>query len=293
MPNAVWRPEPERPTGDAGRNVIEVHELKLTPEQFDAVSRLMYDTAGIHLPPGKEMLVQGRLGKRVRALNLSGFDEYFARLEADVTGEELSHLVDALTTNKTSFFRESDHFDHLRDEVLPRLRHRRAPFRLWSAGCSSGEEPYTLAMVLREAWTGPELLDTRILATDLSTRMLARAKQAAYTKAELSGVPDEFVRRYFEHRPDDPRPYRVVQEVRSMVRIARLNLFDSWPMRGPFQVIFCRNVMIYFDRAKQERLIQRFWEILEPGGVLYVGHSESLSALKHEFRYIRPAVYMK
>lgn len=263
-------------------------------EQFEAIRRMIHEIAGIAIADGSENMVQTRLVGRVRTLGLSGFDAYLERLERDTTGRELSELVDALTTNKTSFFREAQHFAFLRDVVLPELASRGGPMRFWSAGCSSGEEAYSLAMVVREAVPSCDTLGVRILATDISARMLHRAREALYPESALAEVPAPYRARYFQRVPGHtPAKYRVAHDVRRMVRLARLNLLDRWPMRGPFDVIFCRNVMIYFDHPTQEQLVRRFHALLAPGGYLCIGHSESLSSISHTFRYVQPATYRK
>ncbi|MFW6331107.1 MAG: CheR family methyltransferase [Gemmatimonadota bacterium] len=266
---------------------LQYPSLELSPDEFGRISATMQAVAGIRLPPGKETLVKSRLSKRLRALGLPDFDAYLRRVEED-GGGELRHMVDALTTNKTSFFREPAHFDHLTGEALPALGGA-APLRIWSAGCSTGEEPYTLAMVLREH--DPKRDDARILGTDISTRALALARQGEYAEPVLAGVPAPLRDRYFEVA--GPGRFRAGGGLRSLVSFGRLNLMSEWPMRGPFDVIFCRNVMIYFDRDVRERLVARFHGLLREGGYLYVGHSESLTGLDHMFRYVRPAVYRR
>jgi chemotaxis protein methyltransferase CheR len=266
----------------------------LTAREFQAISELMYRVSGVNLTPGKEGLVESRLAVRLRALQLDTFSDYLARVEQDRTREELTTLVDLLTTNKTSFFRESAHFEYLKRHVLPGLRARGTPARLWSAGCSSGEEPYSLAMLLTEEWAARAYGSARILATDLSTRVLAKAKAAEYEEATVADLDRLRLSRHFEVVQDTPvRRYRVRSTVRGMVAVARLNLMGPWSMKGPFDVIMCRNVMIYFDAATQERLVNRFWDLLAPGGSLLVGHSESLTALSHHFSYVQPATYTK
>jgi chemotaxis protein methyltransferase CheR len=261
--------------------------LELSSDAFQRISTTMEEVAGIRIPAGKEMLVRSRLAKRLRALGLPDFRSYLELMDADPTGAELTRMVDALTTNKTAFFRESAHFEHLATEVLPALDG--AGLRIWSAGCSTGEEPYTLAMLLAEEGVGPR--SARILATDISDRALAHARNAEYPASTLEGVPAALRKRYFEQTSEGQ--FRVEQGIRSQVAFARLNLMADWPMRGPFDVIFCRNVMIYFDREIRERLVRRFHDLLRAGGYLYVGHSESLTGLDHPFRYVRPAVYRR
>ncbi|RMF93557.1 MAG: protein-glutamate O-methyltransferase CheR [Nitrospinota bacterium] len=267
---------------------------ELTKRQFQQISEQVYRLCGIYLPAGKEGLVKSRLMKRLRALRLQSFDQYLHYIEQDRSGQELVAMVEVLTTNKTSFFREAQHFDYLRRYVFPTMRHPSQRVRFWSAGCSSGEEPFSLAIVLCEAFPDIAQRDIRILATDIATRMLQKAREAIYEQDVLREVPAILLQKYFTCiRYQPPRAYRLNDTVRALVRFARLNLMDPWPMKGPFDVIFCRNVMIYFDRPTQQRLVQRFWELLKPGGYLLVGHSESLSAIVHPFRYVQPAVYVK
>jgi chemotaxis protein methyltransferase CheR len=267
---------------------------RLKAREFKAISDLMYRMSGVNLTPGKEGLVESRLASRLRALQLTTFGEYLEHVEADGSRQELTMLVDLLTTNKTNFFREPEHFEFLRVHVLPRLRARGGEARFWSAGCSSGEEPYTLAMLLAEEWAGPMAPRARILATDLSTRIVARAEAAEYDEALLTGLGTLRIARHLEPVGGSAaRRFRVRAPLRDMVKVGRLNLMESWPMKGPFDVILCRNVMIYFDAATQERLVNRFHELLAPGGALLVGHSESLTSLSHNFRYVQPATYVK
>jgi len=263
----------------------------LSPTEFRRVAELTRSVAGINLQPGKEGLVRARLGRRLRALGLDGFPAYLARLDADADGSELKAMVDALTTNKTSFFREAPHFEYLAASVLPALvAAGRAPV-LWSAGCSSGEEPYSLAMVLRDELPAPLLAAARILATDISARVLERAMAARYAPDAVADVPDVMRHRHLTRLADGE--WAVAPETRRLVHLARLNLMGHWPMRGPFDAIFCRNVMIYFDKPTQMRLVARFAELLAPGGYLFVGHSESLTGLAHGFAYVQPAVYRR
>ena len=265
----------------------------LSAAEFKAVSELMYGISGVNLTPGKEGLVESRLASRLRALSLDSFTEYLAFVKSDPKRVELTTLVDLLTTNKTNFFREVAHFDYLKECVLPDLAQRRGA-RFWCAGCSSGEEPYTLAMVLAEAWNASQLSGVKILATDLSTRVLARAAAAEYDEAAIGDMAPERVRRHFNRsETQGGARYQVKQPLRQLVHTARLNLMGDWPMKGPFDVIMCRNVMIYFDAPTQERLVNRFHELLTPGGSLLVGHSESLTALSHSFTAVQPATYRK
>jgi len=264
----------------------------LTQRQFKKIGELIYNLCGIDLKNGKEALVRARLAKRVRALRMGSIKEYIEYIESDNGPEELSLMVDAMTTNKTSFFREVAHFDYLGNEILPGLRAQK--MRFWSAACSSGEEPFSLAIFLREKIPDIDSKDVLILATDISSKMLETARKAIYREEVLRDIPRPLLTKYFiKLREGQPYMRQVKDNVRAMVRLAWLNLMDPWPMKGPFNVIFCRNVMIYFDSPTQQRLVNRFWGLLEPGGYLFVGHSEGLSSISHKFKYVRPATYRK
>ena len=265
---------------------------ELTEADFQRVAALTRQVAGINLQRGKEGLVRARLTRRLRALGLASFDDYLALVAREPSRVELKEMVDALTTNKTSFFREPQHFDYLRQKLLPALVAEQSAPRIWSAGCSSGEEPVTLAIVLQECLPEALLRRSRILATDISARVLERAKDARYPADQLAELPREIVRRHFLPAPGGAT-WQVAEPLRRMIHFARLNLMGEWPMQGPFDAVFCRNVMIYFDKPTQGRLVSRFWELLAPGGHLFVGHSESLTGLDHRFRYVQPAVYVK
>jgi chemotaxis protein methyltransferase CheR len=270
------------------------NEIPLTVAEFERICKIMFEQSAIVLREGKEGLVRSRLAKHVRRLGLESYTEYLEAVNADASGRERSDMIDSLTTNKTSFYREGAHFEYLQDEVLPKLLAARERVRIWSAGCSSGEEPYTLAMLLHELVRDPVQRDVRILATDLSSKVLGMAREATYPEAAIAELPWSGAERYFTRvNAGGQRALRVRDDVRSLIRFARLNLMEQWPMDGGFQVIMCRNVMIYFDKQVQARLVDRFWELLAPGGHLFVGHSESLTSLKHRFTYVQPAVYVK
>ncbi len=260
--------------------------------QFARISNVLHAHAGIRMREGKEGLVRARLAKRLRALNLPDFEAYLDFVEQEPSRREFAEMIDALTTNKTSFLREASHFDYLRDTVFPALT---GPVRIWSAGCSSGEEPYTLAMLAHETFRDIGSRDVRILATDLSHRVLATAKAALYPAESMADVPSTWMQKYWT-RTRDAQGREVCEagkSLRRLVHFAKLNLMDRWPMQGPFDAILCRNVMIYFDKATQQQLVERYWALLRPGGHLFVGHSESLTGLTHRFRYVQPAVYVK
>jgi len=265
----------------------------LTSSEFQQFRRLAREKFGLDLRDGKETLVSARLGRRMRELKVRSFQEYYRHVVEDQTGEALVALIDALTTNHTAFFREPAHFEFLRQSILPALR-RRDRIPIWSAACSSGEEPYSLAFCLLEELGEPALARIRILATDISTRVLAIAEQGAYPAERFEGIPAGTLRPYLlrgERRFRDW--YRVKPEIRAVVEFRRLNLMDRFAHLGPFPVVFCRNVMIYFDRPTQQDLVNRLAATLEPGGYLFVGHAESLTGVDHPLEYVRPAVYRK
>ena len=266
-------------------------ESELTQAQFSRITGLLYEHAGIRMREGKEGLVRSRLAKRLRKLGLPDFDAYLSHVESEPSRAEFAEMIDALTTNKTSFLREVSHFDFLRDEVFPTLT---GPVRIWSAGCSSGEEPYTLSMLLQESFDKAPSRDIRILATDISHRVLATAKAGAYPAEVMADVPSAWLQKYWTRRPIAGRDmYEASPALKKLISFAKLNLMEKWPMQGPFDAILCRNVMIYFDKGTQQRLVERYHALLKPGGHLFVGHSESLTGLTHRFRYVKPAVYVK
>ncbi|PTX90892.1 protein-glutamate O-methyltransferase CheR [Opitutus sp. ER46] len=265
--------------------------------EFEFIRQLVYARSRINLSQDKRQLVSARLGKRLRATKIPTVTAYCELLQSGAAGEELEHLIDAISTNHTFFFREAAHFDFLRDTVVPEMlgrarEERWSQFRIWSAACSSGEEPYTLAITLAECM--PDF-PWQIEATDISHRVLAKAEAAIYTGETVSRMPSQVIRTYFQ-RGFGPQEgyYRVKSSLRDRVSFHHLNLLEGEPpFREPFQVIFCRNVMIYFDRDTQNELVSRLSKRLVPGGYLFVGHSESLTQMRHTLQPIKPAVYRK
>ncbi len=266
----------------------------LTQSQFVRISRIVYEHCGINLTEGKEGLVRGRLVKRLRKLNIPGFEQYIRFLEEAGGEKEMLAMVDALTTNKTSFFREPRHFEFFKTRIVPSLQSEGNRIRIWSAGCSSGEEPYSVAILLRECIPDIDRRDCKILATDICSRILEAAQRGIYGQESMADIPAQYRERYFvASGTRNERTYRVNDSLHDMVRFARLNLMHEWPMRGPFDLVLCRNVMIYFDKPTQAALVKRFWNLLKKGGYLFVGHSESLTSSTQEFRYVQPATYIK
>jgi len=279
--------------------ILTVQDVPLTNAEFRRISELVREHCGINLHEGKKNLVRSRLAKHVRRGNFSSFNEYIDHVLQDETGVEFSILVDALTTNLTSFFREPQHFQFLQQRFLPVLLSRRRQegrlqLRGWSAGCSSGEEPYTIAITILESLQNSEQWDVKILATDIATTALETAKAGIYEAEKVAAVPPMLRQKYLLWRREAGRKlYQVSPKLKQLVIFAYLNLTDDWPIHRQLDFIFCRNVMIYFDKRTQARLVSRFWNLLNPGGVLFTGHSESLTGIDHSFEYIQPTIYMK
>ncbi|MCW5978969.1 MAG: protein-glutamate O-methyltransferase CheR [Bryobacteraceae bacterium] len=265
----------------------------LSAREFEAIRRLARQRFGLDLKPGKEELVSARLGKKLREGNFRSYREYVDFVVADRTGEALMGLIDALTTNFTSFFREEAHFEFLRRTALPELR-RKGPIGIWCAACSTGEEPYSIAFTIRDEWEGAIGPEFHILATDISTRALQAARAAVYPAQCFERQSAAWLRKYLLRGEGKWRGhYRVKPALRRTIEFRRLNLIEPFSHARPFHLIFCRNVMIYFDKATQAAVVNRLAEWLEPGGYLLVGHAESLTGISHSLRYVQPAVYAK
>lgn len=272
---------------------------ELTERDYDAFRELIYQKCGINLGPQKQQLVRARLGKRLRAGNFRSFRDYYEFVRADASGAELTALIDAISTNTTHLFRERQHFDFVAAIVRRWAENRdwRAQnneLRCWSAGCSTGDEPYSLAMTLDDALSSTQL-PFRILATDISTRVLEQAARGEYEIQRLGTVPESFRRRYFAPAPGGNKQVLAIRpELRARLSFRHFNLMTpAFPFRLGFHLIFCRNVMIYFDRPTQEALVRRFAAHLRPGGHLLIGHSESLNAIRHDLKYVQPTIYQK
>jgi chemotaxis protein methyltransferase CheR len=276
--------------------MIAQRDRQAAADPFERIRDLMYQVSGVSMNESKRELVRSRVSRRIRILGLESIEAYAELVSKDGGKAELAIMVDLLTTNKTSFFRESSHFDFLNDHVFPGFAEGRRSLRIWSAGCSSGEEPYTLAMVILERWPDADRRDIRILATDLSPTVLEEAKRGVYTEDALAGVSAPLRGKYLRRTRSasgEERAFEFTPSVRKLVSFAQLNLMTNWPMKGPFDVILCRNVMIYFDRPTRTELIRRFSGLLSDGGHLLVGHSESLNGLGHDLAYVQPAVYRR
>jgi chemotaxis protein methyltransferase CheR len=261
----------------AGSTGTAVRTAVLSQGEFAEISRIVRDACGINLTESKMDLVHSRLQKRLRLFGLNSFAEYIDFVKSGRDGGEFDQMISALTTNVTRFHRESHHFDHFDQTCLPRLMRASAagePVRIWSAGCSNGSEPYNIAGVILDKFPDAARRNFKILGTDIDIRSLAVARSGRYTREYVEGLPETSMRKWFEA---DGSGYQVKPELRQLVTFNTLNLIEDWPMRQKFDAIFCRNVMIYFARELQEKLLQRFVSCLKPEGFLYIGHSERVS----------------
>lgn len=276
-------------------------DIEIDDKEFSLFQRLIYDESGINLTPAKKELLKSRLMKRLRERSLTSFKEYYKYVtEADTTGEELVSMLDCISTNLTEFFREAAHFDFLSEKVLPALledkrKKREKRIRIWCAGCSTGEEPYSISMILAECIKELCGWDIKLLATDLSTRVLKKAMQGIYAKDRLKNIPLQMLNTYFEKGAHNFKDhYQIKDFLRNLIAFRRLNLTDeTFPFKGQFDFIFCRNVMIYFNKQTQTELVSKFYKHLAPNGYLFIGHSESLAGAETRFRYVRPTIYQK
>lgn len=273
--------------------------MDLKPAEFQRFSEMVRRHSGIHLGSVKTELLRARLAKRLRALSLDSFKDYYDLVASDESGEELARMLDVVTTNKTEFFREDKHFILLTQKYLPELLKGAAQrpdktLRIWSAACSSGEEAYTLAMCALEASAGQDV-KIKVLATDLSSRMIHRGATGVYGRDKVQGVPAMLLQKYFEAEgKGEERTYRAGKDLRDLVQFHRFNLNgQDFPFKNPFDVIFCRNVMIYFDQPVQEALVARMDGVLRKGGYFFTGLAESLLAIKHPLKSVAASVYIR
>ena len=279
-------------------------DYMLSEAEFQLVRRVVYEHCGIALSDEKIAMVRARIAKQMRVGGFTSVKSYLDQVVKDRNGRAFAGFIDAISTNLTSFFRENQHFEYLSNTLLPALlaEKRRAgngQLLAWSAACSSGEEPYTLAMTLLDAASridaGLARWDLRLLATDISTAMLTTARAGVYSASRLATVPERHRTRFFKPAgaARNEQMFEVSPELRKVVRFRHLNLMDAWPFKGPFDFVFCRNVMIYFDKGTQQELVDRMWNCLRPGGFLFTGHSESLTGIAHRFLHRQASVYEK
>jgi len=267
--------------------------IYLKDDEFTAIASFIKTNYGVNLTH-KRPLIEGRLGNYVASLGFDNYMDYFEYAKSDVTGSEMTTLINKLTTNHTYFFRENEHFEFYRDHVLPWVEKvvRTTDLRVWSAGCSSGQEPYTLAMITMEyLGANADNWDHTILASDISDKALTAAKNGIYTREELGEVPHSWIKKYF--RASGDQKFAVSERLRKSVVFRNFNLLSPFNFKKPFHCIFCRNVMIYFDMPTKNSVISKFYDALLPGGYFMIGHSESLSSCDHKFKYIKPSIYQK
>jgi len=271
-------------------------EYEFTAKQFKAFQDLIMEHTSIVISDEKVELIYGRLTRRLRKLNLNNFDDYY-QLIANGDNEELEQFINVVTTNLTSFFRESHHFDYLNSTVIPRLLDQNADskkIRVWSAGCSTGEEPYSIAMTLMESIPDIHKWDVKILATDIDSEVLTKAKAGIYSSDRIEGLSDKTVKQWFKRGKGKQEGFvRVAPELQSLISFKQLNLLKEWLIKGPFDVLFCRNVVIYFDKPTQKILFEKFANILADHGQMFIGHSETLFKISGDFELLGQTIYKK
>lgn len=274
-------------------NPARDREFTFTKAHFDKVRGELYDYAGIVLADSKLDMAYNRLVRRLRDLRISSFDEYFQHLEREPL--EFTQFVNALTTNLTAFYRERHHFDFVENEIIRDLKARNIhKLRAWSAGCSLGEEPYSLAMTIRDAGVDPTSWDVKILATDIDSKVLASAQSGVYAMDRLKALETQLIHRWFlKGKGRNEGMVKVRPELQEMIKFGHLNLMSDWPIDGPLDFIFCRNVMIYFDQPTQLKLLNKMADLLKPDGYLFVGHSEALARHASRFELVGKTIYRK
>ena len=272
-------------------------EFKFTQRDFKFLKQIANERTGIVVTDEKYDMFYSRLSRRGRALGLNSFAEYCEVVRNDQSGEEVLELVNSITTNLTAFFRENHHFDYLSKTVLPELKQKNLntrKIRIWSAGCSTGEEPYSLAITLKEAEHLLTGWDSQILATDIDSNVLAKASSGVYPVERVSGIPKARLRKwFFRGKGENAGKVRLKPELKQLIQFGQLNLMDDWKMSEPQDVIFCRNVIIYFDKETKQRLVDRYADNLKVGGYLFIGHSESLYKVTDRFELIGNTIYRK
>jgi chemotaxis protein methyltransferase CheR len=265
-------------------------DFEYTRDDFLFIKETLYKQSGIDLHDGKQTMVYSRLNRRLKELNIQSFHEYCNYINSEKGSGELVHFVNALTTNLTHFFRENHHFEHLKNVVLPAhlASERKNRMRIWSAGCSTGEEPYSIAMTVLE---NPNIksIDLKILATDIDTTVIGSAQKSNYANGE--GIPEPYLQKYCDVNAS--KNITIKPFVKNLITFNPLNLLEVWPMQGPFDLIFCRNTVIYFNKSTQTVLFDKFAEILAPNGWLYIGHSESLFNVTDRFELVGKSIYKR
>jgi chemotaxis protein methyltransferase CheR len=269
-------------------------QIEMTPATFDDIRQLVYNNSGISLGVNKQALVRARIQKRMRALGIDSYSDYVEHVKADRNGTELQELLEAISTNVTSFYRESGHFEFMRTAIDEMLESGSRKLRIWSSACSTGEEVYTTAIEVLET-LGNRKMDVKILATDIATKVLRKCHQGEYKDSQVAPVPTLLRNQYFTRiAGQEGFMYSVNKELRRMVYLRQFNLTNfPFDVSGPMDFIFCRNVMIYFDRPTRAKIVNEFSRILRPGGILFMGHSESLTGMSEGFTAVKPSIYRK
>lgn len=279
--------------------INDIFKAELSSEEFNKLSSFIYNESGIKMPPVKRIMLQSRLQKRLKELKMSSFKDYCNYIfSKDGLNNEIIHMLDVVSTNKTDFYREPVHFDFLSSTILPEFVNAsksQRNIKIWSAGCSSGEEPYTIAIVVSEFLEKYPNFDFSILGTDISTLILQKAINAIYKDERVEGIPLDIKRKYFLKSKDRENPsVKMGAMLRSKVKFERLNFMDSsYSIYDTFDIVFCRNVLIYFDRETQEKVINKICTKLNPGGYFFLGHSESIMNMNLPLRQIKPTIFQK
>lgn len=280
-------------------NISDIYKAELSNKQFERIAAYIEGEIGIKMPSTKKIMVQARLKKRLRELNMASFDDYLKYVFSNEgMSSEIIHVFDVISTNKTDFYREPAHFTYLSETVLPQFakENTNKTLKVWSAACSSGEEPYTIGICVSEFLEGKPQFDFDVHGTDISTQIIKMAVNGVYTENRVKpAVPDYLIRKYFMRSRDiTKKTYRIVPELRKKMNFSRLNFMDeTYSLPGKYDVIFCRNVLIYFDRATQEKVVEKITRYLKPGGYFFHGHSESLMGMDLPLKSIRPTIFQK
>jgi len=283
-------------SGKSSNSELEEREFKFTDKDFDLLKRIVGEHTGIVLTEAKRNMVYGRLARRLRVLKLSSFADYIALLEGD-NDEELVNFINSVTTNLTAFFRENHHFEHLKNHVFPTLLEKNQVsrrIRIWSAGCSTGEEPYSLSITVNDFFADYPGWDVKILATDIDTNVLEKAASGIYTEERIEGLDPALIKQWFvKGKGEKSGMVKVRSELQKLVSFKQLNLLQEWPMKGQFDVLFCRNVVIYFDKPTKIKLFDRYADTLVSKGNMFIGHSETLFQISDRFSSLGGTIYQK
>lgn len=281
--------------GKSSSSDLEGREFKFTDKDFDLLKKIVSDNTGIVLTDAKRNMVYGRLSRRLRALDLSNFSDYITLIKRD--DDELVNFINSITTNLTAFFRENHHFEHLKTHVLPTLLEKNQlnrRIRIWSAGCSTGEEPYSLAITISEFFADHPGWDVKILATDIDTNVIKRAAEGIYSADRIEGLDASLIKKWFVNgKGEKTGLVKVRPELQALISFKQLNLLNDWPMKGQFDVLFCRNVVIYFDKPTKIELFNRYADMLVSKGDMFIGHSETLFQISDRFISLGGTIYQK